>query len=231
VELDAPERVLRAGRLPEPDRADDRDARAARVVRGAARGRELDAAAHGDSFAREERSVRARLRQQLLLCDLRRDVPRRIEDELGQVGAELGRLPRLLADDDRHLDLDARPIPQLQLLVRNVDLDVALAEVLGQPARPLERDLELADAFVDRDVERGPGPLADDAVRTQAVARLEALDRLHELRVVDVRLLRPRGDVAARHEAGAERTHGRVDRAGRQLPEDARRGPAALRRD
>src|SRR5581483_12217289 len=47
VELDAPERVLRAGRLPEPDRADDRDARAARVVRGAARGRELDAAAHG----------------------------------------------------------------------------------------------------------------------------------------------------------------------------------------
>ena len=87
------------------------------------------------------------------------------------------------ADDHQALEHLLAAVDEHHRVVAGVDEHVALAEVLRQPAPPLEVGDHLGDAVVDRGVERARGVDADHAVDRQALGLLVALHH-HGQRIV-----------------------------------------------
>ena len=133
---------------------------------------------------------------------------------------------------------------------RNVGEDVALAERLREPAPALEVELDLADAVLDGHVQGGEDLAVQAAVRGQAVAALEPLERILGLgvehgrggggRVGSARTLRRRrsgggrrrrGEIAGRDQASAESRDRRIGLACSQRETRGQRAPATARAD
>ena len=166
----------------------DREIRRAVRVPVDAIGIDLAAGAvqHPHVHARRVARVLAHLRDDILLQDAERHRPGRIEIDGGDVGGERRRRP-IGAPDLHHMAAhDAVAFDRLGERRRQVDHDVALAEVEIHRRQPVERRRELAQPLADRHVERGERLRTDAAGFFEAVTRLETPDRRGQRLVVNV---------------------------------------------
>ena len=109
---------------------------------------------------------------------LRDDVghaPGRIEIDLDDLGRDLRRRARRLADDDIGVEGEVAVVHRLGDEVRHVDQHVARRLIdAHQPLDALEIGLELRQALLGRHVERGQGPLVDESADAETPPDLEA---------------------------------------------------------
>ena len=172
---------------------------------------------HAHLHAADIAGVLAHLGDDVFLQDGQRHGPGRIEIHRGDGRGQRRRRAIDLAD---HRDVAPRHLAVLHRLGdggRNVHHHVALAEGEAEPVQPVERGGELADARLHRDVERLDGLRADRAGLGQAVARLEALHRLGQHRVVGVALGDLDRQVLGDGEARAQLRDIRARRAGIEI--------------
>ncbi len=112
----------------------------------------------------------------------------------------------------------------------DIDLDAIGRQLGGQPAPAFHIGQDLADALVDRDIQRRQGLARDHAVVLQAVAPLGPLDRLGQGGVIDLVAGGRDAGILGR-EAGSQFEHARAHGAGGQGRAGRDRLPAALGRD
>ena len=110
----------------------------------------------------------------------------------------------------------------------DVDHDEALAEIARIGFEPDDVGLELLQPRLSRHVELGEHRLVDGAGLGEAVARLEALHRRLDERVVDRAVAGDRIEVARHDEALAQRLHPRALRTDLQVGPGGDLTPAAL---
>ena len=129
---------------------------------------------------REIAAIGGDLGGELLLLDVRRDVPVRPKDDGLHRVAEGGRhLPLVLGTDDHlHAERLLPAVVRVEPERGDVDVDVAGAEGAWQPAVALEVGGDLPRALVGRNIERGERRCVERAVGGEPVAILE----LRELR-------------------------------------------------
>ena len=127
--------------------------------------------------------IAARVRNDLLHRDPARRIPVRPEDHVLHALNEDRRLMvERLADDDVHPErlVAGDRIGGPQAKERDVHEDIGTIVELRQPAHPLHRQLDLADAIGERHVDRFDRRRANHPIVLEPVARLEALDRLDQ---------------------------------------------------
>ena len=131
---------------------------------------------HLHVHAREIARVLAHMRGDLGFRDRRRHGPGRVEIDAGDLGGQRRRRLFGLADDDAIAPHHLVVLDRFGKGRGDVDHDIALAEREIHVAETLERSLELLDALLHGDVERGQRARRHRSGRRQAMAHLEALD-------------------------------------------------------
>ncbi len=166
-------------------------------------------------------------RQRLVGGDLRRDVPERAHDDVRHALAEDRRLVARLADDGTDVEDDPSLLVRLEVKVRDVDAEVARAEVVGQPPPAFEVECDLTEARRKRHVEGGDRSGIEPSGRGQAVMFLEDAHGADKRLVVPVALDRCRAEIARSREPLAQRDHAGMRRA-RCESRGAKSRPATL---
>ena len=141
---------------------------------------------HPHVHARRVARVLAHLRDDILLQDAERHRPGRIEIDGGDVGGEHRRRPIGAPDLHDMTADDAVAFHRFGERRRQVDHDVALAEVEIHRRQPVERGRKLTQPLADRHVERGERLRTDAAGFLKPVPRLEMPHRRRQRLVIDV---------------------------------------------
>jgi len=108
--------------------------------------------------------------------DAVRNGPGGIEHQVAHVAAEDRGVPIGLAHDDPHVHDGYVLFHHVEAVVRDVDQDVAIAQVFGQPSPALQVGGDLRQPVFRRNVQGGQGAAAQPAVRFEPVNRLEAFE-------------------------------------------------------
>ena len=125
------------------------------------------------------------LGQLFLLGDVGGDQPGRIELDVGDLGDQhRGLIVRWLAGGRQHVQDVLAVLVEVHGVGSGVDFDAGRRRIARQPAPALEIGADLADADLDRDIQRRPGLGTDLADRIQLMVGLEADDRLGQGRIV-----------------------------------------------
>src|SRR6185503_19160019 len=97
------------------------------------------------------------------------------EDELGHFVAEHRGLVAVLADDNAGLEHGVALLTGLQEELWNVDQDVPVTQVVGDPAPSLEVEYELTNTLVDGHVHRLERRAIDFPRGVETMSRLKCL--------------------------------------------------------
>ena len=213
-QLDAAERVVRAGALAQAHRAPG-ERPAQRLAPHLATDRAADEL---HVLAGEPPRVVRELRVELLRRDRARHVPVRVDlDRLHRVD-EHRRAADRAADDHRHRQRDAPRLDRPQPVLRDVHRDPAALRRRADPAQPLERQLDLPHPRGGGHLQRGERRGPEHAVGIEPVAGLESAQRVRGRRVEATRRRRRvRLELALVAQPRAQRVDARPRVAGHDL--------------
>ena len=170
--------------------------------------------------------------QRVLGQDARRDRPGRVQNHVGDLGLEHGRLAVRAPDHDLRRP-DWFVVAEIRdVETRHVDQHELALDLVQDPAAALEVDAQLIDARPDGHVHRGARRSTHCAVRCHAVPRLEVLHRQLERGIEEFRL-RDACDteIARDFEPPAQDRHTRVGHARLERRAVGQLRPAAVRRN
>ena len=143
-------------------------------------------ALHLETHARENLRIAGVNRQQFILDDRLRHVPRRIDDDIVHRRGQKRRLRLRLAGDDLGAPDDLVVAHDLERVVGNVEHHIGLAEIARQPAPAFHRSGDGVGLLRGgRTVDGGERAAVDHAGRLDVGARLHVFHRVEQRLVVD----------------------------------------------
>ncbi len=171
---------------------------------------------HNEVITREIARIGPLLGEQLLLGDVRRNVPRRVQDDALDRRLQHRRLVAWPAGGRPHRQHRCIVVEDGEHRRGDIHLDAVGRQGRWQPAPALHIGDDLADPFVHRHVEGGQRRFTDGAGGLQAKPLLRAGDAVRERLIIDRRASRRDGRVL-RRQPGAQRGDARPGRAELQV--------------